>query len=102
VTAADVRESVERVVTDAVVEFGFDRSEVSLDASLADLDVSSLDVVELIQIAREEFGVEIQGQDIAACATLGDVVTLIADAASAEGTAPDGAATEATPAAGHG
>lgn len=83
----NTRESVEKVVIDALDEFGFDRQDILLDSSLADLDVSSLDLVELIQIVREEFGIELQGQQIAGCATLDALISLITDHAQAAGAA---------------
>lgn len=79
----DLRASVEKVVTDAMAEFGFEPADVTMDATLDDLGVSSLDMVELIQIAREEYKVELQAPELVQCTTLGDVVTLVTDRAAA-------------------
>jgi acyl carrier protein len=75
---SEIRQSVEKVITDALVDFGFESDEIAPAVSLIDLGVSSLDVAELIQILREEFRVEVQGQELAECLTLADVIDLVA------------------------
>jgi acyl carrier protein len=83
----NARESVEKVVFDALVEFGFERDEISMDVSLADLDVSSLDVVELMQIVEHEFGAKVQPQQIHECETLGQLIDLVTSQVEAAGAA---------------
>jgi acyl carrier protein len=65
-------------VIDALVEFGEERENVTLDARFEDLDVDSLDLVELAQIAEDDYGVEITDADMDGLKTVGDVVELIA------------------------
>jgi acyl carrier protein len=72
------------VLTDALMELGYESSEISMELSLAELDVNSIDIVELMEIVREEFDVKLQGQDVMACATLGDVADLIDRGAKAQ------------------
>ena len=81
------KESVEKVVFDALVEFGFERDQISMDVSPVDLDVSSLDVVELMQIVEHEFGVKVQAQQVHECETLGQLINLITSQIQAEGAA---------------
>jgi len=71
------------VLTGALIGIGLDPSEISMDVSLADLDVNSLDIVEIIEIIRDELNVELQGQDVMTCITLQDVVDLATREASA-------------------
>ena len=72
------RDRVESVVFSALEEFGADPDAISLDARFEALDVDSLDMVELSQIVKEEFGVEIAQADMPDLKTVGDAVTLIA------------------------
>jgi len=71
-------EQIERRVIDALVEFGEEPDAVSVDARIEDLDVDSLDLVELAQIIEDEYGVEITDSDMDALKTVGDVVDLVA------------------------
>ena len=75
------KQDIEQRVVDALVEFGEERENVTLDARLEDLEVDSLDLVELAQITEEEYGVEITDGDMDGLATVGDVVNLIAERA---------------------
>jgi acyl carrier protein len=68
---------VEQVIFDGLVEVGADRDAVSRDASFEDLDVDSLDLVEVSQIVEDEFGVELEGDDIKDLKTVGEVIDLV-------------------------
>jgi acyl carrier protein len=68
---------VEQVIFDGLVEVGADRDAVSREASLEDLDVDSLDLVEVSQIVEDEFGVELEGDDIKDLKTVGEVIDLV-------------------------
>lgn len=70
-------ENVEKVIYDGLVELGTDRSELSREATLEDLDVDSLDLVELAQIVEDEFGVELRGDDVKDVKTVGEVIDLV-------------------------
>ena len=54
-------EAVEKVVFDALPQFGADPTDISRDATFEDLDVDSLDLAELSQIIEDEFGVQLKG-----------------------------------------
>ena len=69
---------IEHRVTDALVEFGEEREAITLDARLEDLEVDSLDLVELAQIVEDEYGVELSDDDMDKLETVSDVVDLIA------------------------
>ncbi|HEX2371109.1 MAG TPA: phosphopantetheine-binding protein [Solirubrobacterales bacterium] len=68
---------VEKVIFDGLVEVGADREAVSREASFEDLDVDSLDLVEVSQIVEDEFGVELEGDDIKDLKTVGEVIDLV-------------------------
>lgn len=55
-----------------------DESKITLDAKLKeDLELDSLDSVELIMSAEEEFGVEIPDEDVMNFKTVNDIVNYI-------------------------
>ena len=79
-------ENVEKTIYDGLVELGTERDELSREATLEDLDVDSLDLVELAQIVEDEFGVELNGDDVKDVKTVGEVIDLVV--AKAAMTAP--------------
>ena len=70
-------EAVEKVVFDALPQFGADPGEISRDASFEDLDVDSLDLAELSQIIEDEHGVQLKGDDVGKIKTVGDAIDLV-------------------------
>ena len=70
-------ESVEKTIYDGLVELGTERDGLSREATLEDLDVDSLDLVELAQIVEDEYGVELKGDDVKDVKTVGDVIDLV-------------------------
>jgi acyl carrier protein len=75
-------ENVEKTIFDGLVELGTERDQLSREASLEDLDVDSLDLVELAQIVEDEFGVELKGDDVKDVKTVGEVIDLVVAKAS--------------------
>jgi acyl carrier protein len=70
-------DSVEKVIFDGLVEVGAERDELSREATFEQLDVDSLDLVEIAQIVEEEFGVELEGDDVKDLRTVGEVIDLV-------------------------
>ncbi len=70
-------DNVEKVIFDGLVELGTERDQLSREASLEDLDVDSLDLVDLAQIVEDEFGVELRGDDVKDVKTVGEVIDLV-------------------------
>jgi acyl carrier protein len=70
-------ENVEKTIYDGLVELGTERGELSREATLEDLDVDSLDLVELAQIVEDEYGVELRGDDVKDVKTVGEVIELV-------------------------
>ena len=69
-------ESVEQVIFDGLKELGAE-GEVARSSTFEELDVDSLDLVELAQIIEDEFGVSLQGEDVKGLRTVGDVIDLV-------------------------
>jgi acyl carrier protein len=70
-------DNVEKTIYDGLVELGTERDQLSREASLEDLDIDSLDLVELAQIVEDEFGVELRGDDVKDVKTVGEVIDLV-------------------------
>jgi acyl carrier protein len=68
---------VEQVIFDGLAEVGAERDQISREATFDSLDVDSLDLVEVSQIVEDEFGVELEGDDIKDLKTVGEVVDLV-------------------------
>jgi acyl carrier protein len=69
-------DAVEKVIFDGLEEIGTE-GDVTRAATFEDLDVDSLDLVELAQIVEEEFGVELDGDAVKDVKTVGDVIDLV-------------------------
>jgi acyl carrier protein len=76
------KEQIQERVIEALVEFGEERENLSPAAKFADLDVDSLDLVELAQIVEDEYGIEVNDSDLDQIETVGDVVEMVAKRAT--------------------
>jgi acyl carrier protein len=70
-------EAVEETVFKSLEEMGADRTAFSRDATFEDLDVDSLDLVELAQVVEDEFGAQLEGEDVKDLKTVGDAIDLV-------------------------
>ena len=68
---------VESKISDALAEMGYVDGDFSRSATFEQLDIDSLDLVELAQVAEDEWGVLIEGDDVKDLKTIGDVIDLI-------------------------
>lgn len=73
------RDAVQRRVTEALIEFGAEEESIKPEASWDQLDVDSLDLVELAQIVEDEYGVELRETDMERMETVDDAVTMVTD-----------------------
>ena len=78
ITATDV----EATVTEALESFGAEADQINREATLESLDIDSLDLAELSQIAEEKYGVALKGSDAERLKTVGDCVDLIVERAA--------------------
>jgi acyl carrier protein len=75
-TTATKDQVTERVIS-ALVEFGEEPENVKPDSSFEDLDIDSLDLVELGQVIEDEYGIEITDADMDKIETVQDVVDFV-------------------------
>jgi acyl carrier protein len=68
---------VEQVIFDGLAEVGADREKVTREATFEDLEVDSLDLVEISQIVEDEFEVELDGEDVKDLKNVGQVIDLV-------------------------
>jgi acyl carrier protein len=71
-------EQVERVVIEAIEDFGPDADDVTRDSAFEALEIDSLDMIELAQIIEDQFGVKLEPSDVAELKTVGDAIDLVA------------------------
>ncbi|MGZ4174414.1 MAG: acyl carrier protein [Solirubrobacteraceae bacterium] len=76
------QESVEKTIIDAISKLGPDVDQVTRDATFEQLDVDSIDLVEVAQIVEEEYGVVLKGEDMEKLRTVGDAIDLVVSRAS--------------------
>ena len=81
-SATVTTEQVEARVLAALVTFGADADVVSRDATWEQLEVDSLDLVELAQVVEDEYDVEITSQDMQHLLTVGHVVDMVVERAA--------------------
>lgn len=70
-------EAVAEELEKALTEMGAEMDGFSRDSSFEDLDVDSLDLVELAQVVEDEFGVQLSGDDMKELVTVGDAIDLV-------------------------
>lgn len=75
------KEDIAQRVNQALVEFGADADAITPEASFEALDIDSLDLVELAQIAEDDYGVELKTEDLKRIETVGQAIDLIAERA---------------------
>ncbi len=68
---------VEAKVYESLAEFGADPAALDRDARWDVLGVDSLDLVELVQVLEDEYGVRLTGEDIKTLPTVGSVIDLV-------------------------
>jgi acyl carrier protein len=70
-------EQVEGRVVETLASFGPDQSLITREATFEELDIDSLDLVELAQVVEDEYGVVLKGDDMKELKTVGDAIDLI-------------------------
>ena len=80
--ATRTKQSIERTIFDALETVGADPAEIKPEATFEELDVDSLDLVEVAQVVEEEHGVEIRGEDAQKFETVADAVEFVTAKAS--------------------
>jgi acyl carrier protein len=75
--SAITTEQVEGRVVETLASFGPDAGTITREATFEELDIDSLDLVELAQIVEDEYGVVLKGEDMKELKTVGDAIDLI-------------------------
>jgi len=70
-------QDVETAVIEALASFGADPEVLTRDATLEEVDVDSLDLVELTQVVEERYEIDLESADFKKIKTVGDVVDLV-------------------------
>lgn len=70
-------EQVEARVHASLAEFGVEPEALNREAQWGALGVDSLDLVELIQVLEDEYGVRLTGEEMKNLPTVGSVVDLV-------------------------
>lgn len=68
---------VEEGLMDALATMGPERDQITRGATFEELDIDSLDLVELLQIAEERYGVELNAEEAKDIKTVGDAIDLV-------------------------
>jgi acyl carrier protein len=76
-TLTITRETIDQRVREALVEFGLEAEDIEPDSTLATLEFDSLDLVELGQILKEEFQIELEPEDAQGVETYSQVIDVI-------------------------
>jgi acyl carrier protein len=71
------KEQIEERVFQALEEFGAEPDQISREAGFEQLDVDSLDLVELAQIVEDDYGVTLKGEEMEGLKTVGQAVDLV-------------------------
>ncbi len=75
-------EQVESHVIETLASFGPDADQITRSSTFEELDIDSLDLVELAQVVEDEYGVVLKGEDMKELKTVGDAIDLIVERAS--------------------
>jgi len=70
-------EQVETRVIEALASFGPEADRITRESTFEELDIDSLDLVELAQIVEDEYGVVLKGEDMKEMKTVGDAIDVI-------------------------
>ncbi|WP_249020423.1 acyl carrier protein [Conexibacter sp. S30A1] len=80
--SAVTKEQVQERVVEALASFGPDAADIAPESTFEELDIDSLDLVELAQIVEDEYGVVLKGEDMKELKTVGEAVDLITERAN--------------------
>ena len=70
-------QTVELTIVEEIERLGVERSDISRDATLAELDLDSLDLVEIGQMVESKWCVRFDPQDFAGVETVGEASDLV-------------------------
>jgi acyl carrier protein len=74
---AVTQEEVLNKIKEIVPKFGVEPDDVTNESTLEDLDMDSLDVVEIMQAIEDDLGVRVPDEDLEDLSTIGDAVAAV-------------------------
>jgi acyl carrier protein len=77
-TTATKDQVQERVIA-ALIEFGEEPENIKPDSRFEDLDIDSLDLVELAQVIEDEYGIEVNDSDMDQSTTVQEAVAFVTE-----------------------
>jgi acyl carrier protein len=77
--ATATKDKVQERVIAALVEFGEEPENIKPDSRFEDLDIDSLDLVELAQVIEDEYGIEVNDSDMDQITTVQEAVTFVTE-----------------------
>jgi acyl carrier protein len=75
-------DQVEARVVETLSSFGPEADQITRESTFQELDIDSLDLVELAQVVEDEYGVILKGEDMKDLRSVGDAVDLIVSRAT--------------------
>ncbi len=75
-------EQVQTRVVETLASFGPEADKITRTATFEELDIDSLDLVELAQVVEDEYGVVLKGEDMKELKTVGDAIDMIVERAA--------------------
>ncbi|MGK5546385.1 phosphopantetheine-binding protein [Streptomyces sp. URMC 127] len=76
-TTAPDRASLTAFVTESLTDFGAEPDLITPDATFEDLEIDSLDLVELGQAVKRRFGIQVRPKDMDGVKTVGEALDAI-------------------------
>jgi acyl carrier protein len=73
----DRKDTQDKIVELVVTKLNIEKSKITSDATLQSLGADSLDIVELIMRLEDQFGIEINDEDVEQLKTLSDLVDYV-------------------------
>jgi acyl carrier protein len=77
--ATATKDKVQERVIAALVEFGEEPENIKPDSRFEDLDIDSLDLVELAQVIEDEYGIEVNDSDMDQITTVQEAVAYVTE-----------------------
>ena len=70
-------QDIENTVMQALKQFGAEPELLTREATLEEVDIDSLDLVELTQVVEDEYDIDLENADFKKVKTVGDVIDLV-------------------------
>jgi acyl carrier protein len=78
-TTTATPQDIEATVMRSLADFGADPDVLTREATLEEVDVDSLDLVELTQVVEDAYDIDLENADFKKVKTVGDVIDLVVE-----------------------